>query len=140
MKKTYSEMKKLESFEDRYNYLKLGAKVGDLTFGADRYLGQALYHSDEWDHVRDQIIIRDEGCDLGHPDRPITSKIYVHHINPISKDDILNRSKNLFDPENLVCVSFNTHQAIHYGDESYIKDTTYVERKPNDTCPWRKSQ
>ena len=145
--KSYSEMSMLDSFEERYEYLKLKGSVGKETFGCDRYLNQMLYNIPEWKNLRADIIIRDDGCDLGIPGRqicpdkingkiPRTSNVYIHHINPITKEDIINRDPKIFDPENLICCSFRTHQAIHYGDSSLIQKD-WVPRKPNDTCPWR---
>lgn len=135
--KTYSELTKLTTFEKRYEYLRLGGKVGEDTFGFDRYLNQIFYKDPEWLSVRDKIIIRDNGCDLGIPDREINGKILVHHMNPITKEDILSKSKYLLDPEFLICTTKNTHDAIHYGNSS-ILFTTPIERTKNDTCPWRK--
>lgn len=133
----YSELILLPTFIERYRYLRLGDKVGDVTFGSNRYFNQKFYTSDEWRSVRRNIILRDDGCDLGIKGRPIAGKIYIHHIIPITIDDIRNFSDILFDPENLICVSKNTHDAIHYGDESLL-ETEPVERRKNDTCPWRK--
>lgn len=132
----YSELIQLPTFEERYRYLKLDGKVGVETFGFDRYLNQMLYKNPKWKSARDKVIIRDNGCDLGIEDRDIQGKIYVHHMNPISIEDIENESEFLFDPEYLICSSHTTHNAIHYGDESLlILDP--VERTKNDTCPWR---
>lgn len=134
--KSYSELIKMNSFEERYEYLKIGGKVGEETFGFDRYLNQRFYKTPEWIAVRDEVIIRDNGCDLGIPGREIHGKILVHHMNPITKEDILQRSKFLLDPEYLICTYKNTHDAIHYGDEDLLmKDP--IERTKNDTCPWR---
>jgi hypothetical protein len=139
-------MCQFNTFEDRYNYLKLKGRVGEETFGCSRYLNQILYNTPEWKSFRREIIIRDNGCDLGIQDRPIcpdigvivprTSNVYIHHIEPITKEDVLNRDKKLFDPNNAICCSFKTHQAIHYGDINLLAKG-YIERKPNDTCPWR---
>lgn len=136
--RTYSELKKLPTFEERYEYLKLDGAVGEETFGFDRYLNQEFYQRDrEWKRVRNLVIIRDLGCDLGIEGREIGTKIIVHHMNPISKDDLLKRSKFLLDPEFLICTSKTTHDAIHYGDEKLLmKDP--IERTKNDTCLWRK--
>lgn len=135
--RTYSELITLSTFEERYRYLKLGGRVGAETFGHDRFLNQMLYQNPKWKAARDTVIIRDNGCDLGIDDRDIGGKIYVHHMNPITIEDIENESEFLFDPEYLICVSHNTHNAIHYGDESLlILDP--VERTENDTCPWRR--
>lgn len=133
---TYSKLIELPTFTERFDYLSLKGVVGESTFGGSRYLNQLFYNSKEWKEVRDIVIMRDEGCDLGCLDRPITGTIYIHHMNPIRKEDILTRSWKVLDPENLICVSFNTHQAIHYGDRS-ILIPDLVERYPNDTCPWK---
>jgi hypothetical protein len=132
----YSKLIELPTFAERFDYLSLNGVVGESTFGGSRYLNQLFYNSKEWKEVRDIVIMRDEGCDLGCLDRPITGTIYIHHMNPIRKEDILTRSRKVLDPENLICVSFNTHQAIHYGDRS-ILIPDLVERYPNDTCPWK---
>lgn len=134
--KSYSDVIKMKSFIERYEYLRLFGRVGIETFGFDRYLNQALYKSSEWRKTRDKVIIRDSGCDLGIADRPISGTIIIHHINPIKEDDIINRNSALFDLDNLICTSINTHNAIHYGDASLlIRDP--IIRLPNDTCPWR---
>lgn len=135
--RTYSELMKFDSFIDRYNYLKLGGKVGEETFGFDRYLNQQFYKSKEWLRLRDEIIIRDNACDLGIPDREIPSRIIIHHMNPITKNDIINQTEYLLNPEYMICVTKRTHDAIHYGDESLLF-TGLVERTKNDTCPWRR--
>lgn len=136
--KTYSELIKLPTFEERYEYLKIGGTVGEETFGFDRYLNQVFYKSKEWLAVRDYVIARDNGCDLGIPGREIRSnKIMVHHINPITKEDILYRSDILLNPEYLITTVKNTHDAIHYGDSSLLYQDP-VERSKNDTCPWKK--
>lgn len=135
----YSELKQLETFEDRYQYLKLSGTVGQDTFGCDRYLNQGFYKSREWKNIRKLVIARDNGCDLGIPGRDIQYGLHIHHMNPIRAQDILDQSKYLLDPEYLICVSSETHNAIHYGDEeSIIRDP--VQRTPGDTCPWRKSK
>jgi hypothetical protein len=135
--RTYSELSKLSTFEERYEYLKLGGTVGEDTFGFDRYLNQIFYKSDEWKSVRSFVITRDQGCDLGMPDREIRGdRILVHHMNPISKEDILNRSDILLNPEYLITTVKNTHDAIHYGDSELLYQGP-VERTKNDTCPWR---
>lgn len=135
MNKTYSELIKLSTFEDRYNYLKLDGRVGESTFGFDRYLNQVLYKSKEWKEFRRQIIIRDNGCDLAFPNCEIQGKILVHHIEPLTKVDVIKRSIKIFDPENVVCVSHMTHEAIHYGDESLLPSKP-IERSPGDTKLW----
>lgn len=134
--KSYSELMSLPTFMERYQYLRIGSKIGEATFGYDRYLNQILYTSREWRRFRDQIIVRDNGCDLGCPDRELRERIIVHHINPITVEDVINRNPMVFDPENVICVSHNTHEAIHYGDEDLLVKNP-IERKPNDTCPWR---
>jgi hypothetical protein len=134
--RTYSELIKLPTFEERYRYLQLGGRVGEETFGFDRYLNQVFYKSDEWRAIRDFVIVRDNGCDLGIEGREIHTRILVHHMNPIRQEDILRRSKYLLDPEYLICTIKNTHDAIHYGDESLLI-LPPVERTKNDTCPWR---
>jgi hypothetical protein len=136
--RTYTELKGIKSFEERYKYLKLGGRVGEETFGFDRYLNQLFYRSKEWKHVRDIVIIRDNGCDLGVDGYDIPKFAYVHHMNPVSIKEIQNGGKNLLDPEYLITVSRGTHNAIHYGDESYILNMEIIERKPNDTCPWKR--
>ncbi len=135
--KTYSECISLPTFEERFEYLKLSGGVGMETFGSSRYLNQIFYGTPEWKRARRDVIARDEGCDLAHPDRPINTKIYVHHINPITVDDILQRRDFLFDPENLISISFNTHNAVHYGDASLLIPSKPIERKPFDQAPWR---
>lgn len=137
--RTYSELITIPTFEERFKYLELGGRVGEETFGFDRYLNQAFYKSDEWLAVRDQVIIRDCGCDLGMLDREIPNgvRILVHHMNPISMSDLINRSKYLLDPEYLITTIKNTHDAIHYGDESLLIQGPVV-RTRNDTCPWRR--
>lgn len=135
--KTYSELITLPTFEERYRYLKLDGIVGEETFGFDRYLNQEFYQrSQEWKRIRDYVIIRDNGCDLGIDDREIMGKILVHHMNPITKEDILHQSDFLLNPEYLICTMKSTHDAIHYGDERLLIIAP-VERRPNDTCPWR---
>lgn len=136
--RTYSELIKLKTFEERYRYLRLGGRVGEDTFGFDRYLNQTFYKSDEWKSVRDEVIIRDNGCDLGMSDREINGRIIVHHMNPITVEDIVNRSEFLLDPEYLICTVKNTHDAIHYGDENLLEKDP-VERRKNDTCPWKRT-
>lgn len=133
--KTYKEMSRLETFEERFDYLKLNGSVGSDTFGFDRWLNQKFYRSKEWKRRRDQIIIRDNGCDLGIPGREIQGKIIIHHINPITIEDICDITDYLTNPDYLVCTSQNTHNAIHYGDVNLLpKDP--VTRKPGDTKLW----
>lgn len=134
--KTYSELITLPTFEERFEYLRLNGIVGSETFGHDRYLNQTLYRSPEWKRFRHKIIIRDNGCDLACEGYEIYEKILIHHINPITVKDILERNPIVFDPENVVCTVLNTHNAIHYGDESLIIKAP-IKRSKNDTCPWR---
>lgn len=132
---TYSELIQIPTFIDRFRYLKLSASVGEETYGWDRYLNQTLYKSREWRETRERIIMRDDGCDLAHPDYLIGGRILIHHLNPITKRDILDRNPLIFDPENLVCISHITHEAVHYGSEDLLmKDP--VERTPGDTKLW----
>lgn len=135
--RTYSELITLSTFEERYRYLQLNGKVGEETFGFDRYLNQIFYKSKEWLRIRDHVITRDNGCDLGIEDRDIFGRILIHHMNPITVDDILKRSDFLLNPDYLICTSKNTHDAIHYSDESLLF-TGLIERTKNDTCPWRR--
>ena len=137
MIRTYEELSKCQTFIQRFNYLKLGDKVGKETFGYDRYINQRFYKTPKWKKLRDEIIIRDDGCDLGHPDFPIYGRIIIHHMNPLTKDDIIHSSEYLLDPKYLVCVSHDTHNAIHYGNSDLLLVEEPVIRKPNDTCPWR---
>lgn len=132
---TYSEALLYPDFKRRFNYLKLDGIVAHSTFGGHRYLNQALYQSDEWKRTRRNVILRDDGCDLAIPDRPIRGKILVHHIEPITQDDIFNRSPKVFDPDNLITVSLETHNALHYGDYSLVAKDVVI-RQPNDTTPW----
>lgn len=136
--RTYSELITLPTFEERYQYLRIGGKVGEETFGFDRYLNQIFYKSKEWLSIRDQVIARDNGCDLGIPGREIHRRILIHHMNPITVEDILNRSDFLLNPEYLICTVKNTHDAIHYGDENLLNKDP-IERTKNDTCPWRRN-
>lgn len=135
--RTYSELIRFKTFEERFRYLKLNGRVGEETFGFDRWLNQRFYRDPEWLRVRDEVIIRDGGCDLAMPDREIRSRIIVHHMNPITKDDIVKRSEFLLNPEYLICTIKNTHDAIHFGDESLLFRNP-VERRPNDMCPWKR--
>lgn len=136
MIRCYRELSKLKTFEERYQYLRLRAIVGDITFGYDRYLNQMLYNSQEWLRTRDGVIIRDNGCDLGLEGYTIQRRITVHHMNPITIEDIENNRDCVFDPEFLICTTTDTHNAIHYGDESHLPRMP-IERRRNDTCPWR---
>ena len=135
--RTYSELITIPTFEERFEYLKLNGSVGLETFGHDRYLNQILYNSPEWRRFRPEIIVRDNGCDLACEGYEIFGKILIHHINPITAKDILNRNQKVFDPENVITTVHNTHNAIHYGDENLLI-TAPIERSRNDTCPWRK--
>lgn len=135
--RTYSELITLPTFEERYAYLRLEGEVGKETFGFDRYLNQAFYKTKEWLDIRNHVIIRDHGCDLGIEDREIHGRILIHHMNPITKDDILRRSDFLLNPEYLISTIKSTHDAIHYGDECLIY-TSPIERSRNDTCPWKR--
>lgn len=135
--KTYSELITLPTFEERYRYLRLNGSVGKDTFGFDRYMNQKFYRSAEWKRVRDQVIVRDNGCDLGVEDRQIYGKILIHHMNPISEKDIRYLTDILLNPEYLICVSHKTHNAIHYGDEDLLV-TSPIIRTMNDTCPWKR--
>ena len=134
--KTYSELITIPTFEERFEYLQLKGSVGKDTFGYDRHLNQVLYRSPEWKRLRNQIIIRDCGCDLACEGYDIHSKVLIHHLNPITVEDVIARSRKVFDPDNLVCVSHNTHNAIHYGDVDLLA-TGPIIRTKNDTCPWR---
>ena len=134
--KSYSNLILLPTFVDRYNYLKVQGTVGESLFGFDRYLNQEFYTSREWRQFRYRMIARDEGCDLGLQGYPIGGRIILHHINPLTVDDFVTSSDLLFDPDNVICVSERTHEAIHYGDESLLPSGP-LERRPNDTCPWR---
>ena len=136
-KRSFKELSRLSTFEERYRYLRLQGSVGKDTFGFDRYLNQALYSSAEWKRFRRNVIIRDNGCDLGIPERPIQGdRVIIHHINPLTVKDLENRSESIFDMNNVVCVSYNTHQAIHYGDESLLPKDPVI-RRPGDHIPWK---
>lgn len=135
--RTYSELSLLPTFEERYRYLRLTGQVGQETFGFDRYLNQVFYRSQRWKKIRDHVIIRDNGCDLGVEGYEIHGRIIIHHMNPITIEDIERESSYLLDPEFLICTVHNTHNAIHYGDERLLI-TAPIERTINDTCPWRK--
>lgn len=135
--KTYSELIKLPTFKERYRYLKMNGMVGEETFGFDRWLNQAFYKSKEWLAIRDHVIFRDNGCDLGMPDREIHGRVLIHHMNPITKRDILDRSDFLLNPEYLITTTKVTHDAIHFSDESLLYEDP-IERTMNDTCPWKR--
>lgn len=135
MIKSYQEMIQFDKFLDRFNYLQLNGRVASETFGDQRYLNQTLYRSAEWKRIRNRVIVRDNGCDLADPTRPIYGNILIHHINPITVSDILERNPIIFELDNLVCVSPMTHKAIHYGSADLLmKDP--IERKPGDTVLW----
>ena len=134
--KTYSELILLPTFEERYKYLQLNGVIGDETFGFDRYINQMFYRSQEWKQVRDYVIVRDNGCDLGMEGHDIRGRILIHHMNPISMKDIQKNTKILLDPEYLITTMHSTHNAIHYGDESLLISAP-IERTKNDTCPWK---
>lgn len=136
MIRTYSGLSRLNTFKDRYQYLKLNGAVGEETFGFDRFINQNFYKSPEWKTVRDFVIVRDNGCDLGVEGYEIRGKIFIHHMNPILPKDIETRSEFLLDPEYLISTTHPTHNAIHYGDESLLIQIP-IERSKNDTCPWR---
>lgn len=135
--RTYSELISLRSFSDRYEYLKLTGEVGASTFGFDRYLNQIFYRLKEWKHVRNEVILRDNGCDLGIEGYEIQGNIFVHHMNPITKNDVLHNVDYVLNPEYLICASFDTHNAIHFGRSETLFNEP-IERTPNDTCLWRK--
>ena len=135
--KTYSELISLPTYLERYQYLRIGGKVGEETFGFDRYLNQTLYRSAEWQRFRREMIVRDNGMDMAFDGYDIGGVILLHHINPITERDIVRRDPKIFDPENVICVSLNTHNAIHYGDESLLNLGPVIRTK-YDTCPWRK--
>ncbi len=134
--KRYSELITIPTFLDRYRYLRVSGQVGEETFGFERYLNQVFYRSPEWKRVRDKVITRDLGCDLGVEGREILGRIYIHHMNPIRAEDIRNRSNFLLDPEFLITTTYETHQAIHYGNEDLLIIAPVI-RTRNDTCPWR---
>lgn len=137
MTRSYAELITIPSFEDRFEYLKIKGNVGEATFGSQRYLNQMLYKNPQWKSIRNKVIIRDNGCDLAHPDYEINGQAaYIHHINPITIDDIVSENPKIFDMNNLITTTFQTHQAIHYGSRDILL-LNPIERKPNDTCPWR---
>jgi hypothetical protein len=133
--RTYSELSQISDFLERFNYLKIGSQVGVATFGYDRYLNQAFYNSTEWKHVRDQVITRDLGCDMALQGYEIHGKIYIHHMNPMTMQDIEESNPDILNPEYLVCVTHTTHNAIHYGDQNLLPHLP-IERKPGDTKLW----
>lgn len=134
--KSYSELIRLHTFEERFNYLRLNGVVANETFGFDRYLNQRFYRSPEWKRVRQQVIVRDQGNDMGCPGYPIRGDIYVHHINPVTAEDIEENPDLLLNPDNLICVSLQTHNAIHYGDDTIVREKTVIDRRPGDTKLW----
>lgn len=136
MRRTYSELIKLPTFEERFEYLKLDGAVAEETFGGHRWLNQVFYQTPEWRIARTKAIARDFGNELAMEGWPISGTVYVHHMNPITKDDILARSPSLFDLENLICCSDLVHKAITFGDANLLPKK-YEERKPGDTCPWK---
>lgn len=136
--RSYEELITISSFEDRFEYLKLNGTVGKETFGFTRYINQNFYHSSEWFSFRDKVIIRDNGCDLGVLGYEIIGSIIIHHINPITYDDIVNMNDCVFDMNNVISTKLSTHNAIHYGDSNLLIKPL-VERKKNDTCPWRQN-
>lgn len=135
MSRTYSKLRSLRTFKERYEYLRLQGKVGAITFGYDRYVNQMFYKSKEWLACRDDVILRDSGCDLGMPDRDIFDKIIIHHMNPVTMEELENMADHILDPEFLICTTAVTHNAIHYGDEKLLLYLPAV-RKPGDTSPW----
>ena len=135
--RTYSELIKLPTFEERFNYLRLNGCVGKETFGFDRYINQQFYRSTEWKRMRNLVILRDNGCDLGVKDRPIYERILIHHMNPVAIEDIQNGTDFLLNPEYLISTIHSTHNAIHYGDTNLLSRDP-IERRPGDTCPWRR--
>lgn len=139
MMRTYTELMQIPDYMDRYRYLRLGGKVGEETFGWERYLNQDFYRSKVWRDFRRDIIIRDNGCDLAHLEHPFGQGevVFLHHINPVKVEDIVNHTELLLDPENVICVRKRTHDAIHYGDEMLLAEFEYFPRTPNDTCPWK---
>lgn len=135
--RTYSELSSLLTFEERFDYLNLNGIVGIDTFGFDRHMNQDFYKSKEWKRVRDIVILRDSGCDLGVLDRPIYDRVMIHHMNPITVNDIVEATEFLLNPEYLICVSSITHNALHYGDKSFMEKEKVPSRFMNDTCPWK---
>ena len=134
--RSYKELSRLKTFDERFEYLKIGGVVGESTFGFERFINQMLYNSSKWKRIRNQVIIRDNGCDLGLDGYDIQDKIIVHHMNPMTVDDLKEFSEDVFNPEYLICVSPMTHNAIHYGDRNLLPKP-FVERRPGDTCPWK---
>lgn len=137
MIRTYSELIALPTFEQRFNYCTLNGLVGETTFGSFRYLNQAIYHGDRWKRLKDHLIDRDKACELAFDDYKIRGPVYLHHLNPVTAEEAEELLDSIFDPENLVCVSFRMHNAIHYGNYDSVAPPTEIERRPFDTCPWR---
>ena len=135
--KCYSDLIKFKTFEERFKYLEMGGHIGIESFGYDRYLNQAFYKSPDWRKLRNQIILRDGGMDLGVDGYPLNGRVIIHHINPISVDDVLEFNPDIFNPEYLISCSHQTHNALHYGNEDYLNRFKIIERRPNDTIPWR---
>lgn len=134
--RSYRELSRIDDYYDRFDYLKIKGSIGEMTFGGQRYLNQVLYHSKRWKKARDSVIIRDNGCDLGHPDYKIYGAIVIHHMNPLTLEQVENDSEAIYDPDFLICVTPNTHNAIHYGARGLLPDPL-IERRPWDTCPWK---
>lgn len=134
--RTYSELIKLPTLSERFEYLKLGGVIGEDTFGFERYLNQNFYRSAVWKKIRNEVIIRDNGCEMGLENYPISGRIIIHHMNPVDSDDIIHQRDILLNPEFLICVGNQTHNAIHYGSIDLLPQDP-IERKPNDTCPWK---
>lgn len=135
--RTYRELIQLPTLKERFRYLKLSGAVGKATFGYDRYLNQNFYKSQDWKRLRNEIIVRDDGCELGLEDHPIAGRIFIHHMNPIDDEDIINSTEYLMNPDYLICVSHDMHNAIHYGNEDILRAKDFMPRTPNDTCPWK---
>lgn len=137
MLRTYSELKKLSTLKERFTYLSLNGTVGNETFGFDRYLNQTFYNSYEWRRLRDKILIRDDGCELGLKEYPIRGKIIIHHMNPLKEKDLIELTDYVLNPDYLICVSHDLHNAIHYGNDKVLSRYNFIERTPYDTCPWK---
>lgn len=137
MIRRYDELIRYKTLEERFRYLKLNGAVGRETFGFDRYLNQKFYNSSEWKRFRRDMILRDSGCELGLEPYEISGRVVLHHLNPITPEDLVKRSFSLMDPDNVVCVSKEMHDAIHYGDESFLRKYELITRKPGDTVPWK---
>lgn len=136
MLRSYSELRRLKTFEERYQYLRIGGLVGESTFGFERFLNQQMYTSQKWKLARNKVILRDNGCDLGIEGYDIMDRIIIHHMNPLTREQFHEPDESMFDPEFLICVSNLTHLAIHYGDASLLERGPAV-RRPNDMCPWK---